>query len=78
MFYQGSRFDSNNDDGSEEEIETIYDDKILERNSKQHEEANRQQNEDGCDEGYAEDKSASDPNIAGRCRYQWRGVECDL
>jgi hypothetical protein len=52
----GSDFD--NDEGSEKETKTRYDDRkndeILERNLEQWEEANKQQREDGLDEGYVE------------------------
>jgi len=72
---EGSRFDFDNDQGSEEEIEIRYEDKEnekkLEKNPKQQEEVNRQQSEDGCDEWYVEDKGASNPNIvAYKRRYE--------
>jgi hypothetical protein len=38
----------------------------------------RQQSEDKLDKGYVEDKGVCNPNIVGRCRFQWRRVECDL
>jgi hypothetical protein len=43
---------------------------ILEVNWEEEERANRQQSEDGCDEGYVKGVGMSNSNIAKRCRYQ--------
>ncbi len=79
---EGFGFDFYNQEGNEEEIKIKYDERedeeILERNLEQHEQAIRQQNEDKHGEGYAEYRGAGNPNFARRCRFQWRGVECDL
>jgi hypothetical protein len=53
---EGPGFNSNNQEGSEEETEARYDktkdEEILEKNLEQEEQMIRQQSEDKCDKGY--------------------------
>lgn len=70
-FIGGSRFDFDNEKGSEDETMRIYDDKeneVIKENWEQEEQANRQWGEDEHGEGYVDDKGANNSNIVGRCR----------
>ncbi len=67
-----SRSNSINEEGSEDEIVTRYDDRenkeILKENWEQKEQANKQQGEDKRYKGYAKNRGVGNLNIIKRCK----------
>jgi hypothetical protein len=78
----GFGFNSVNEERSEDKTTTRYDDRengeILEQNWEQEEQTSWRRGEDKRDKGYVKDRGAGNLNVSRRCRFQWKGVECDI